>query len=601
LKVILPGLLAFAVLAIRFSPNWVEFYHGVRDAKLNASTPGQSLAIDYAVLSGYSGRGLYVIKQSVNLGAEIDDPNHKIIRWRLLVPALGKLLKLPGWLILALAHIGCLVLVMALAGVCPARSASTGVSLHDALCFSIVAGATAPFFTSIGLLGYYDAWLALALIGVSFAGPRSLVLIACILAPWIDERFVLGLPLALGVRWIRTGQAEPRWQWFKREAIAPLILVGCYTILRLSLGGSGSSQTIGAYMNEFVFSRKLSLTDYIVGAWAGLRIAWILVASALLGIWMAASVPEARHQAVMLSAGIMLTGIAGLFTALDLSRSMVLLFPVLPLGWSYATRSPAWKRFHLAPGLAALALLLPASHVVGSSVRPVDNAWSSPTPLTHFQNTLGVRYLNGDGVPKDSAEAVKWFRLAANQGLAEAQHNLGMLHAAGDGAPKDAAAAVKWYRLAAEQNRAQSQHALAAMYATGRGVDKDGAEAVKWYRKAAEQGYAVAQSTLGVKYLGGVGVAKDSNEAARWFRKAADQGHAPAQSNLGAMHFAGEGMERNKIKARAWVQLAADQGLEDAKRNLAVIESQMTDQEKAEAMALVRIWSTKFAAPKTSP
>ena len=96
-------------------------------------------------------------------------------------------------------------------------------------------------------------------------------------------------------------------------------------------------------------------------------------------------------------------------------------------------------------------------------------------------------------------------------------------------------------------------------------------------------------------------MAKDSNEAARWFRKAAEQGHAPAQSNLGAMHFAGEGMERNKIKARAWVQLAADQGLEDAKRNLAVIESQMTDQEKAEAMALVRIWSTKFAAPKTSP
>jgi TPR repeat protein len=35
-------------------------------------------------------------------------------------------------------------------------------------------------------------------------------------------------------------------------------------------------------------------------------------------------------------------------------------------------------------------------------------------------------YLNGKGVPKDDAEAVKWFRKAAEQGYADAQYDLGL-------------------------------------------------------------------------------------------------------------------------------------------------------------------------------
>lgn len=288
-----------------------------------------------------------MINQAVNLSAEIDDPNHKITRWRLLVPALGKLLKLPGWLILGLAHIGCLVLIIILVGVCSAQSSLIGASLYEALCFSIVAGASAPFFSSMGLLGYYDAWLALALIGVAFAGPRWVVLIACILAPWIDERFVFGLPLAQCVRWIRTDfAAESHWQWFKREAMAPIIVVVCYTIVRLGLGGSGSSQTVGDYLSEFVFTRKLSPSDYIVGAGAGLRAGWILVVTALLGIWMAAAA-KARLQALLLTAGIIFTGIIGLFTALDLSRSMVLLIPSCHSAGVMQCAAQGGKRFTL--------------------------------------------------------------------------------------------------------------------------------------------------------------------------------------------------------------------------------------------------------------
>ena len=43
------------------------------------------------------------------------------------------------------------------------------------------------------------------------------------------------------------------------------------------------------------------------------------------------------------------------------------------------------------------------------------------------QYFLGVSYGSGEGVPKNDAEAVKWYRLAAEQGNVAAQHNLGVM------------------------------------------------------------------------------------------------------------------------------------------------------------------------------
>jgi len=98
---------------------------------------------------------------------------------------------------------------------------------------------------------------------------------------------------------------------------------------------------------------------------------------------------------------------------------------------------------------------------------------------------------------------------------------------------KDDAEAVKWFRKAAEQNDARAQAALGVRYAKGQGVAKNKAEAVKWYRKAAEQNVADAQYNLGVCYANGQGVTEDDAEAVKWFRKAAEQNLADAQYNLG--------------------------------------------------------------------
>ena len=50
-------------------------------------------------------------------------------------------------------------------------------------------------------------------------------------------------------------------------------------------------------------------------------------------------------------------------------------------------------------------------------------------------------YSIGKGVPQDDAEAVRWFRLAAEQGHAYAQYNLGRMYATGEGVPEDFVAA----------------------------------------------------------------------------------------------------------------------------------------------------------------
>ncbi len=56
-------------------------------------------------------------------------------------------------------------------------------------------------------------------------------------------------------------------------------------------------------------------------------------------------------------------------------------------------------------------------------------------------------YEFGKGVSEDQTEAVKWYRLAAEQGDADAQAFLGEMYENGKGVPEDETEAVKWYRI----------------------------------------------------------------------------------------------------------------------------------------------------------
>ena len=54
-------------------------------------------------------------------------------------------------------------------------------------------------------------------------------------------------------------------------------------------------------------------------------------------------------------------------------------------------------------------------------------------------------YQNGQGVPQDYKEAVKWYLKAAEQGNAIAQNHLGVMYDQGKGVTQDYKEAAKWY------------------------------------------------------------------------------------------------------------------------------------------------------------
>jgi TPR repeat protein len=184
------------------------------------------------------------------------------------------------------------------------------------------------------------------------------------------------------------------------------------------------------------------------------------------------------------------------------------------------------------------------------------------------QYNLGVCYANGEGMMKDSEEAVKWLRKAADQNEAAAQVCLGYFYAMGDGVAKDQVESVKWYRKAAEQKNALAQFNLGVCYYNGDGVSQDAKEAVKWWRKAAEQNNALAQFNLGICYDKGKGASRDAEEAVKWWRKAAEQNNTDAQYNLGNCYAKGEGVTKDAVEAVKWYRKAADQNDTLAQCNL---------------------------------
>ncbi len=72
---------------------------------------------------------------------------------------------------------------------------------------------------------------------------------------------------------------------------------------------------------------------------------------------------------------------------------------------------------------------------------------------------LGRAFFSGTlGVVKDEAEAVKWFRKAAEQNVVDAQFSLGVCYDSGEGVAKDEVEAYKWWLLAAGQGNDDAKH-----------------------------------------------------------------------------------------------------------------------------------------------
>jgi hypothetical protein len=132
----------------------------------------------------------------------------------------------------------------------------------------------------------------------------------------------------------------------------------------------------------------------------------------------------------------------------------------------------------------------------------------------------------------NKAEGLRWLRLAAEGGHADAQCDYGLHLLYGDGIEKNLPAGVEWVAKGAKQGNATAQYTYGLCLVGGDGVAKDENAGVQWYAKAAEQGHAEAQTRLGLAYYRGIGVPQNTSMAAKLWRQASAQGDKDAQQLL---------------------------------------------------------------------
>lgn len=108
--------------------------------------------------------------------------------------------------------------------------------------------------------------------------------------------------------------------------------------------------------------------------------------------------------------------------------------------------------------------------------------------------------------------------------------------------------AVKWLRLAAENGDFESMSLVADYYEEEEGYEN----AMEWYKKIVDTGYYYAYTYLGRLYKEGRGVPQDERKAFEYFKKAADKGYPDGMCELIECYIHGIGTEKNIEKAKEY-------------------------------------------------
>ena len=158
-------------------------------------------------------------------------------------------------------------------------------------------------------------------------------------------------------------------------------------------------------------------------------------------------------------------------------------------------------------------------------------------------------------------EAFKLFMMAAEKGHAGAQYMVGEAYYYAHGVEDDEEEAVKWYKLAAENGSEKAQEKLEILYKI---IASDSYE--KGKQKRDSRKYDEYYEKGKVQYL-----ELNYKEAFKLFMIAAKNGHAGAQYVVGNAYFGGKGIEKNLEEAVKWYKLAAANGNEYAKNMLTYV------------------------------
>lgn len=164
---------------------------------------------------------------------------------------------------------------------------------------------------------------------------------------------------------------------------------------------------------------------------------------------------------------------------------------------------------------------------------------------------LGECYENGAGVALDSAQALKWFQRAAEQGDGEGWLRVSQYCLKGTLMPADTARYLAIRQEWADKGLPNGLAALGVAYENGYGVKADTARALELYGQAVKKNSAWGYESMGSNYaIGDMGVAQDSKKAMQYYEKAYNLGEKAAAAKLANM-YASDGDYK---KAWKWVE-----------------------------------------------
>jgi uncharacterized protein len=214
-------------------------------------------------------------------------------------------------------------------------------------------------------------------------------------------------------------------------------------------------------------------------------------------------------------------------------------------------------------------------------------AWEKKNHDAQAQYLLGQRYLNGWGVKADFADAIRWFKMAADGGNSNALCELGRLYERsgfrmGCGSMGECYEhAVGCFQRSADAGDPNAMASLADCYTNGHGVRSDINRAAALLEKClqVEPSLAWAHNNLAVIYEGllvhalATGQRDSSTDSLRekmlqHYREAERLGFALAARNLGFLAYNGKLINQDFREAYVRFDTAAERGMPEAHRML---------------------------------
>ncbi|QZT39004.1 sel1 repeat family protein [Halosquirtibacter xylanolyticus] len=145
-------------------------------------------------------------------------------------------------------------------------------------------------------------------------------------------------------------------------------------------------------------------------------------------------------------------------------------------------------------------------------------------------NALGLIYLKGAKIPRDTLYALDMFQRAAALGLGDAMCNVGKLYREGKGGvQKNLKKTYAYYKMGSETGHHLSIYSLARCYYLGEGVSQDYKEAYRLYKEASEFNIQTALFKIGTLTYKGRGVAQDKEKGLEIIKEVYEQGYVKAE------------------------------------------------------------------------